>query len=88
VQQLQATIYHLDAALAAFGHGPAKTYQRRFTNGELIRLIGDAERAGAMTPTAQARWMIKAKGWDQGGRQGACPSHPPQRQGMPEAAER
>lgn len=57
IQQLQATIYHLDAALAAFGDGPPKTYQRRFTNGELIRLIGDAERAGTMTPTAQARWI-------------------------------
>jgi hypothetical protein len=64
VQELQATIYHIDATLAAFGHGKAKTFHRRFANGELIRLIGEAERANVTSHGAVARWVVTQKGWD------------------------
>src|SRR5689334_5495586 len=64
VQRLQATIYHIDATLAAFGHGNPRTFHRRFANGELIRLVGEAERANVTGHYAMARWVIDKKGWD------------------------
>lgn len=66
VQKLQATIFHIDATLEAFGHRPGTKAKRRFANGELIRLIGEAERAGVTTPNGIARWVMQAKGWGEG----------------------
>jgi|JI9StandDraft_2_1071091.scaffolds.fasta_scaffold10921_8 hypothetical protein len=65
VQHIQATIFHLDAALEAFGYRPGGSKpKRRFANGELIRLIGEAERAGVTTLNGIARWVVQAKGWN------------------------
>ena len=83
VQKLQTTIYHLDATLVAFGYKPGKTPTRRFANGELIRLIGEAERAGVATVASIARWVVKAKDWNGGGPH-SPQARPVQRQGMPQ----
>ena len=37
---------------------------RRFANGELMALIGEAERAGAKTVAAILQHIVSAKGWD------------------------
>ena len=64
VQKLQATIFHLDAAMKAFGYAPDRPKpMRRFANGELIRLIGEAERADITSMTGIACWVIQTKGW-------------------------
>jgi hypothetical protein len=65
VQQIQATIFHLDATLEAFGYRPGShKLKRRFANGKLIRLIGEAERAGVTSINSVARWVVQAKGWN------------------------
>ncbi len=66
VQKIPATIFHIDATLEAFGHRPGKVAKRRFANGELIRLIGEAGRAGVTTVNGIARWVIPSKGWSAG----------------------
>ena len=61
VQRIQVTIFHLDAALEAFGYKPVGSKpKRRFANGELIRLIGEAEPAGVSTPNGIARWVMRS----------------------------
>ena len=64
VQGLQSAIFHIDQALALIGHGKGRV-ARRFANGELMRLIGEAERAGNQTPTRIAQFVMAAKGMDQ-----------------------
>ena len=64
VERLQATIFHLDATLETFGYKPGGSKpKRRFANGELIRLISEAERAGVTSPNGIARWIVQTKGW-------------------------
>jgi hypothetical protein len=67
VQGLQSSIFHIDQALALIGYGK-KTTARRFANGELIALIGEAERAGHTTPTRIAQFIMAAKAMDQNDR--------------------
>ena len=64
VQGLQSAIFHIDQALRLIGYGK-KIAARRFANGELIKLIGEAERAGNQTPTRIAQFVMAAKGMDQ-----------------------
>jgi hypothetical protein len=64
VQGLQSAIFHIDQALALIGYGKGRV-ARRFANGELIKLIGEAERAGNQTPTRIAQYIMAAKGMDQ-----------------------
>lgn len=64
VQGLQSAIFHIDQALALIGYGKARV-ARRFANGELIALVGEAERAGNQTPTRVAQFIMAAKGMDQ-----------------------
>ena len=64
VQHIQATIFHIDATLEAFGYKPGPKPKRRFANGELIRLVGEAERAGSTSHNAIAHWLVRAKGWN------------------------
>lgn len=69
VQALQSAIYHLDAALALMGHTgkPLATKPRaanRFANGELMALVGDAQRAGCVTSREIRDHVMKAKGFD------------------------
>jgi hypothetical protein len=64
VQGLQSAIFHIDQALALIGYG-TKTVARRFANGELMKLIGEAERAGNQTPTRITQFVMAAKGMDQ-----------------------
>jgi hypothetical protein len=62
----QAALYHLDATLKLLGHNPDKprTFKRLFAAGELMALIGEAERAGHTTPTPMLNYILKAKGLD------------------------
>ena len=64
VQGLQSAIFHIDQALALIGYG-TKIVARRFANGELMRLIGEAERAGNQTPTRIMQYVMATKGMDQ-----------------------
>ncbi|MEQ1785350.1 MAG: hypothetical protein ABMA14_28725 [Hyphomonadaceae bacterium] len=64
VQGLQSAIFHIDQALALIGYG-TKVVARRLANGELIRLIGEAERAGNQAPTRIMQYIMAAKGMDQ-----------------------
>lgn len=67
VQKLQSSIYHVDATLAVFGHFEGKQRSLRvFANGELIRLLGEAERGGATTLAAITAYVMKAKEMDPG----------------------
>jgi hypothetical protein len=63
VQGLQSAIFHIDQALALIGYGKARV-ARRFANGELIALVGEAERAGNTTPVRIAQYIMAAKGMD------------------------
>lgn len=66
IQEAQSAIFHLDATLRLLGHDPhaRKTYGRLFASGELIALIGEAERAGHKTPVPILDYLMKAKGLD------------------------
>lgn len=63
VQGLQSAIFHIDQALALIGYAKARV-ARRFANGELIALVGEAERAGNQAPTRIAQYIMAAKGMD------------------------
>lgn len=67
VQGIQSAIYHVDQTLALIGyHGEGQIMgrERRFANGELIALVGEAERAGHRSPPAIAQYVMGAKGMD------------------------
>jgi hypothetical protein len=66
VAKMQAAIFHLDETLAVFGHhvGGPKRQPRVFAHGELIALIGDAERKGCNTNAAVVEHVMRAKGQD------------------------
>ena len=64
VQGLQSAIFHIDQALALIGYS-TKVVARRFANGELIRLNGEAERAGNQAPTRIIQYILAAKGMNQ-----------------------
>jgi len=63
VQGIQSAIFHIDQALNLIGYS-TKVVARRFANGELMRLIGEAERAGNQTPTRIMQYVMAAKGMD------------------------
>jgi len=66
IQALQSGIFHIDATLKLLGHdgGPGGKRERLFANGELIALIGEAERTGLETPVPIALHIMKSKGMD------------------------
>lgn len=62
---LQSNLYHLNATLELLGHKPDEhKRQRFFANGELIRLIGDAERSGLTSSESITQQVMKSKGFD------------------------
>ena len=61
IRELQSQVFHIDGAIQALGGRPAKRQNRFFGPGELIRLIGEAERSGLSTPRDVARYIMKAK---------------------------
>lgn len=65
VAKMQAAIFHIDETLAVFGHhvGGPRRQPRVFAHGELIALIGDAERSGAATNAAVVERVMRAKGY-------------------------
>jgi hypothetical protein len=65
VQALHSEIYHVDAAIRLLGGKPRKPQNRFFGPGELIRMIGEAERSGMSAPREIAGYIMKAKGLDQ-----------------------
>jgi hypothetical protein len=54
IQGLQSAVCHIDQALNLIGYS-TKVVARHFANGELMRLIGEAERAGNQAPTRITR---------------------------------
>ena len=63
LQVPQSGLYHLDATLALLGHAPgAKKAARLFAIGELIALVGEAERAGNKTPVPILDYITRIKG--------------------------
>jgi hypothetical protein len=66
VAKMQAAIFHLDETLAVFGHhvGGPRRQPRVFAHGELIALIGDAERSGCATNSAVVEHVMRAKAHD------------------------
>jgi hypothetical protein len=64
VQGLQSAIFHIDQALSLIGYGKNRV-ARRCANGELMALIGEAERAGNQAPKRVAQFIMAAKGMDQ-----------------------
>lgn len=64
VQGLQSAIYHIEQTLELLGYDPVKprVSGRRFANGELVALIGEAERAGHSIPTTITAYVMAAKG--------------------------
>jgi hypothetical protein len=63
IQGLQSAVFHIDQALNLIGYS-TKVVARRFANGELMRLIGEAERAGNQTPTRIMQYVMATKGMD------------------------
>ncbi len=65
-QGIQSAIYHLDQTLALIGYTDENVVARgrRFANGELIALIGEAERSGHKTVTPIVQYVMSAKGMD------------------------
>jgi hypothetical protein len=64
IQGMQSAIFHIDQALSLIGYSKT-TVARRFAKGELIRLIGEAERSGNQTPIRIAQFVMAARGMDQ-----------------------
>jgi hypothetical protein len=65
IRELQSQLFHIDGAIQALGGRPAKKQKRLFGPGELIRLIGEAERSGMKAPREVAANIMKAKNLDQ-----------------------
>jgi len=64
LQGLQSAIFHIDATLALLGFPGVAKRNRRFGNGELVKLIGEAERAGHTTAQQTTLYVMRAKGMD------------------------
>ena len=64
IQALHSEVYHIDAAIRLLGGGRERKQNRMFAAGELMRLIGDAERAGSATHREIAMHIIRAKKLD------------------------
>jgi hypothetical protein len=63
----QSAISHIDQTLALIGYvdgTPVFGRTRRFANGELIALIGEAERSGHKTVNAIVQYVMGAKSLD------------------------
>lgn len=57
---MQSAIFHIEQALSLIGYSKT-TVARRFANGELMRLFGEAERAGNQTPTRIVEYIMASK---------------------------
>ena len=67
VQGIQSAIYHIDQTPALIGYtgGEGRAPKgRRFANGELTAIVGEAERAGAATVQGVVQYVMSAKGYD------------------------
>lgn len=64
IQGMQSAIFHIDQTLALIGYSK-RLKARRFANGELMAMIGEAERAGNQTPTRIVQYIMPVKGMDQ-----------------------
>lgn len=64
IHDLQNIIFHIDATLKALGYKRSlvKKQKRIFRNGELIALVGEAERKGIDGPTPIAAYVAERKG--------------------------
>lgn len=71
IQSMQADLKAIDRALLVFGFEDIESIAPRrqrprpplFKSGELISLIGEAERAGLDNNPDIADWIIQKKGW-------------------------
>lgn len=64
IKELQLAVFHIDGALVALGARPGKKMKRNFRNGELVALIGEAERAGHDSLKPITEYVMRKKGLD------------------------
>ncbi len=65
VAKLQSAIFHMDETLRSSpSRRRAEAPARVFAHGELVALVGDAERSGAKTNMAVVEHVMRAKGHD------------------------
>jgi hypothetical protein len=64
IKDLQSRVFHIDGAVIALGGRMPMRTNRLFAHGELMRLIGDAERTGLNTARDITQYIIKAKRLD------------------------
>jgi len=64
IRELQSAVFHIDGAIIALGGRMPNRLRRIFGQGELMRLIGEAERAGHSTIRAIAHHIMTAKKMD------------------------
>lgn len=68
IRELQSDVFHIDGAITALGGRMAAAAARRqsrlFGPGELMRLVGEAERAGESDPRHIAISIMRSKHMD------------------------
>ena len=64
IRDLQSQVFHIDGAIIALGGRMPKRQNRLFGPGELMRLIGEHERAGLTRSIDIARAIMSAKRLD------------------------
>ena len=66
IKDLQTHVFHIDGALIAIGYKnpPKQRGAHMFQRGELIALVGQAERQGCKTAREVAVWLMKNRGMD------------------------
>ena len=64
IKDLQSQVFHIDGAVIALGGRMPMRHNRLFAHGELMRLIGDAERSGLNTARDITLYIIKTKRLD------------------------
>jgi hypothetical protein len=65
IQGAKSAIFHIDQTLALIGYSKS-VKARRFSNDELLKPAGEAERAGHQTAMRIAQCIVAAKGLDGG----------------------
>lgn len=67
IRELQSHVFHIDGAITALGGrtaGAARRQSRLFAPGELMRLVGEAERAGETDPRHIAISIMRSRQMD------------------------
>ncbi len=73
LERVKSDLRAIDRALLVFGFEDIESIEPRrkpvrarlFRSGELVALIGEAERAGLESNADIAAWIVERRGWDQ-----------------------